>query len=62
MKKLVIALAAALLATAPALAQKAGKAKTAPANPDQQLTEQTVTRAKLESHIRFLASDELRGR
>jgi aminopeptidase YwaD len=70
MKKLVIVLAATLLATAPAVAQKPGKAKAAPGQAknaaaqasDQQLTEQTVSRAKLESHIRFLAADELRGR
>ncbi len=35
---------------------------TAVAQPDKQLTDATVSKAKIESHIRFLASDELRGR
>ena len=35
---------------------------TALAQTDKQLTDATISKAKIEGHIRFLASDELRGR
>lgn len=62
MKKIII-LSALLLFTAPLFAQKDKKSdKKLDKNADKKLTDATVSKAKIESHIYFLASDELKGR